>query len=119
MASHAEVFRAMYVYLLNEELHRLCKEYCFGCEMNHPNIWYHDCYSMMPEEKWFTFKGAAIRHLQEEKTRNILNKGLKALHPHYEFDLATVHQEQWVYSLWLEYYYGDEVTENILYQIWK
>ena len=121
MTSPTELFRVIYVHALNEEIHRLCEEHCFGCGMKHPNIWYHDCYTMTPETKWFTFKDAAFRNVgkQIERIREQLNKGLKVLDLQCDINLANVRNERWVYSMWLDYYYGNDFMENILYQILK
>ena len=57
---------AIYVNAVVDQVNRLCKKYCFGCEMNHCDPIYHDCITMGDRQRWFNYSGLAVKHVNEE-----------------------------------------------------
>ena len=66
MASTNEI--QIYVNSVVDQVNRLCKKYCFGCEMNHCDPIYHDCITMGDRQRWFnysSYSGLAVKHVND------------------------------------------------------
>jgi hypothetical protein len=48
---------------VSDEVHKLCKERCCGCEVDHPSQRRHDCLMLTIEEKWITYGLEAIERV--------------------------------------------------------
>jgi hypothetical protein len=52
---------------VSDEVHKLCKERCYGCEVDHPSQRRHDCLMLTIEEKWITYGLEAIERVNSKR----------------------------------------------------
>ena len=52
---------------VSDEVHKLSRERCCGCEVDHPSQRRHDCLMLTMEEKWLTYGLEAIERVNSKR----------------------------------------------------